>query len=137
MKKIIQHILKKYNTFYKFSIVGIINTFVDFSIFIFLNKYLGVHYLLSQIFGYTGGVINSFALNKKWTFNNTNNLKKGYVQFIQFIFINIISLIITSSLIKIFVEILYIDVVFSKIIVIFVAQIINFTGSKFLVFSNK
>jgi len=39
----------------------------------------GINYILSSFTGYTAGVINSFVLNRSWTFHNNN--KKVTVQF--------------------------------------------------------
>lgn len=53
----------------RFSLVGVANTIIDFLIFTLFNSFIGLNYLVSQIFGYSFGIANSFVLNKKWTFS--------------------------------------------------------------------
>lgn len=52
----------------KFALVGVVNTGVDFAIFMLLVYALGVPAWLAQTVSYAGGVANSFWLNRRWTF---------------------------------------------------------------------
>ena len=54
--------------FIKFNVVGIMNTAVDFGVFMILNHYLGLIYAVSQVISYSCGMVNSYFLNKFWTF---------------------------------------------------------------------
>jgi len=130
----VNFLIKKYKRLIRFSIVGVINTAVDFMIFILLNKFIGVYYLFSQIAGYTGGIINSFILNKIWTFDNKNITKKTPQQLAQFILINLVSLSVSLIGMKMFVSSLSISVIISKVMVTVLSQVINYMGYKFWVF---
>lgn len=59
---------KERNKMVKFALVGVVNTGVDFAIFMLLVYALGVPAWLAQIASYAGGVANSFWLNRRWTF---------------------------------------------------------------------
>ena len=48
----------------RFSIVGILNTLIDFFVFSMLQGVFGVNYVFSQFLGYSSGIANSFILNK-------------------------------------------------------------------------
>lgn len=63
----IRRLIKKYEDFLKFSLVGVANTLVDFTVYTVLYL-LGVPYRIAQVFSYAAGTLNSYILNKKWTF---------------------------------------------------------------------
>ena len=63
--------------FFKFGIVGVSNTIVHYLTFIILLKLVGIHLILASTIGYLFGVINSFLLNRTWTFQVKGALKKS------------------------------------------------------------
>lgn len=83
----------------KFSLVGVINTLLTIIvIFILINIFLFNDYL-SNIIGYIIGFINSFVLNKLWTFKSKQFSKRELLFFIlifiitygiQFLFLNLL-----------------------------------------------
>ncbi|MBD7912158.1 MULTISPECIES: GtrA family protein [Clostridium] len=119
----------------KFSLVGITNTLIDFLVFIVSNELLGVNYILSQVLGYSFGVINSFILNKKWTFDDQRSSKKTVHELVQFTVVNLVSLIITMVAMKLLVTNLNLNLYISKVLVTCIAQVTNFCGYKLWVFS--
>ena len=118
----------------RFSIVGVLNTLIDFVAFTIFNSWFGISYTISQIAGYSLGVVNSFIFNKNWTFEDKNTNKKIVHEFLKFIIINLISLIITIIFMRILIKRFNVNVYIAKIIVTFVAQITNFVGYKLWVF---
>lgn len=139
-KKTLNILIAKYKAhsyIIRFIIVGIINTFVDFSVFTIANRLFHISYFISQVFGYSSGVINSFILNKIWTFNNKHARKKAVLQFSQFVFVNILSLSGSLTGLKFFVEVLRMNVYIAKAFATLFAQVLNFTGYKFWVFAKK
>ena len=69
-------------TFYKFVIVGIINTLFGTSImFIFYNVF-HLSYWISSASNYFFGSILSYVLNRYFTFNNRVNSHKTIIRFI-------------------------------------------------------
>lgn len=119
----------------RFSMIGVINTLIDFAVFTIFNSLFGVSYILSQGLGYSLGVANSFLLNKKWTFEDRKANKKSFYEFLQFIVVNLISLIITMMAMNLLVENLNLNVYISKVLITILAQITNFLGYKLWVFS--
>ncbi len=65
----------------RFGIVGILNTGVTLAVIFILMKGLSVHYAISNITGYVLGFLNSFVLNKKWTFRSKGNIGLEGVSF--------------------------------------------------------
>jgi len=54
--------------FVKFGIVGISNTLLTFAVYTLLLKVFGVWYLAASAIGFGAGTVNSFLLNRRWTF---------------------------------------------------------------------
>lgn len=126
---------KNFKHITKFSCVGGLNTTVDFILFCILNRIFGVNYIISQIISYSGGTLNSYILNKFWTFNDTKVKKKTLKEIIQFIAVNSVSLTISLLVLSLLVH-NSVDSLLSKIISTVLVQIINFFGYKFLVFGK-
>lgn len=118
---------------FRFGSVGVINTLIDFTVFTFLTYALGINVSLSQAIGYSSGVMNSFIMNKSWTFKQEQQ-NKPIKQFISFIIINLISLGISSLMINVLVNSAGISILISKILVTLVTQGVNYVGYKLVVF---
>ena len=54
--------------FIKFGIVGISNTLLTFAVYTLLLKVFGVWYIAASAIGFAAGTVNSFLLNRRWTF---------------------------------------------------------------------
>ena len=70
-----------YVYFYKYLLVGVINTIVGYGI-IFLLMYIGVLPEVSNIIGYTVGISVSYLLNKTYTFKSKTHPKKEFPKFV-------------------------------------------------------
>ncbi|MCT8978622.1 GtrA family protein [Clostridium sp. CX1] len=126
--------LEKARQLSRFSLVGALNTLIDFVVFTIFQSLFGVNYVVSQIAGYSFGIANSFIFNKNWTFKNKNRYKKITYEFLQFIGVNLFSLTITLIAIRILVGNFQFNVYTSKVIVTLIAQLTNFLGYKLWVF---
>ena len=65
----------------KFGIVGVVNTLITLAIIWFMTKRMGCSETLSNFVGYFIGLINSFFLNRKWTFGSKGNMLSGAFRF--------------------------------------------------------
>lgn len=135
--------------------VGVINFCVDAGIGYLLNQVLGVPIVLANSVSYSCGVINSFVLNMFWTFKIRltffqkyyikpgrifrKGLRFGFlsVAFIKFIFVNLVSLGINTLTMYILVDLYGIDYLPSKILATAFSFVVNFAGSKLLVFREE
>ena len=66
---------------FKFGIVGIVNTLLSLAVIWFMTKKLGCSEAFSNFVGYFIGLINSFYMNRKWTFGSKVHLLGGAVRF--------------------------------------------------------
>ena len=109
---------------------------VDFAVFTLLNSFFGVNYIVSQILSYSSGTLNSYMLNKHWTFNDTKTSKKTAKEIVQFIVVNSASLGVSLIGLSILMKDNSINPFFSKIIAMILAQVVNFLGYRFWVFGT-
>lgn len=123
----------KISELFRFGSVGVINTLMDFTVFSIMVYTLSVNIAVSQAVGYGCGVVNSFIMNKSWTFK-AGQQKNTTLQFAAFLVINAISLGISSLLIGFFVNHTSISVLMAKLIVTLITQTINYVGYKMVVF---
>lgn len=80
-------ILKQTSPFFRFLLVGVVNTIVGLSsIFILLNVFM-LNYWPSTFVGNTIGATVSFFLNRRFTFNSSVSIHKGAPAFIMVIII--------------------------------------------------
>lgn len=152
---IIQKHKKSIIHFLKFMVVGAINFGVDAGIGSLLNGVLGVPLVIANTISYSCGVINSYVLNMFWTFkirykffspytiNPGRKFEKGLkiwffsVPFLQFIFVNLISLGVNDLSMNILVTGYGLPYIEGKILATVFSFVVNFAGSKLLVFREK
>ncbi|MGM7680593.1 GtrA family protein [Cytobacillus sp. Hm23] len=124
----------KGNRFLKFSIVGGINTGIDFVIFSLLTA-IGMNYLIAQIISYGGGLLNSYFLNRSWTFQQQGRIE--ITEVVKFILVNFMTLVITSILLALLYSELNLPLLLSKLLATGFGVFINFMGNRIWVFKNS
>lgn len=68
-----EKVIKMFGQMVKYGLVGVINTLITAIIILLLMNGFGVSYKASNAVGYVAGFINSFILNKKWTFKGNHD----------------------------------------------------------------
>jgi putative flippase GtrA len=118
----------------RFCVVGAGNTAVDLAIF-FLLTLAGVPYLLAQVLSYCLGMINSFIINRKWTFRVAR--KTHILDIVKFIMLNGFSLGVSLGTLFIMYKMSHTQLWWSKFLATGCGVWVNFLGSRLWVFSNK
>ena len=142
MKKIISNIIdfimklplvRKYvdRSFVLYGIIGISGVTIDFLIFSFLVKIIGLHYVISNIISVSIGLTNNFILNRKYNFRVYN---RPIYRFISFYVIGIIGIAISTLLINLIVENLGLPILLTKIIVTIIVVIFQYIGNRYITF---
>ncbi|MBJ8152842.1 GtrA family protein [Bacillus cereus] len=119
--------------FLKFSLIGILNTFITIISYIALVK-VGINYLTANYFAYLIGVINSYYWNKNWVFEFKN---KEISLFLKFLIVNIIVLTFNTINLFILVDKLFINKFISQLVSISVGMIMNFFLNKLWTFNKQ
>lgn len=126
----------------KFSATGVLNTAIDIILYTAI-LYFGGGIYLAQAVGYSIGTLNSYLINRRWTFKAADS-DIGSTLF-KFIVVNVITLLL--SFVGIFVlELMFppVILVFAinvsnlliKTVIIFITMVVNFILSRFWVFND-
>ncbi len=125
---------KNFRQLMKYGAVGVLNTAVDFLVYQLLT-FIGINYAVAQCISYSCGILNSYLFNSRWTFREDAKRERG--EFFSFIAVNVISLGLSVLLLKICYDVLGIESnLISKALVTPVVMVINFIGTKLLVFKK-
>lgn len=99
----------------KYGIVGVINTLVTLVVIWLIMRYVfGIENEIkattlesstSNVIGYIAGLLNSFFLNRSWTFKSKKNWKPEFVKFILGFFICYIPQLILLNVLNTYIKI--------------------------------
>jgi putative flippase GtrA len=116
----------------KFGMIGAVNTGIDFGVFTILTL-CGWSYLPAQCLSYPCGVLNSYVMNRSWTFKESRHSKFA---FLKFTFLNLFILLINSSLLALLHHNAGWSIWISKLCATGAGVLVNYAGSRLWVFSK-
>ena len=114
---------------FKFVIVGGIATIIDWFVYYIFYKILKFNPLIANIFSFSISVIYNYLASIKWVFDVDKNKTKK-MMFIEFMLFSILGFLLTELLLWIFIDILNINGMISKIIATAIVMIFNFITRK-------
>jgi putative flippase GtrA len=114
--------------FIKFAVVGVLNSAIQYLVFLFLYRFTGTQYLLASIIGYVAGMTNSYILNRRWTFGSRN--QKRLTELARFVAVNLISLGVNLGLLFLLVSIGGMAPQWAQVLAIAGSTLINFVLNK-------
>ncbi|WP_433742296.1 GtrA family protein [Falsibacillus pallidus] len=121
--------LKNKDEFFRFIIVGGINTANYYFIYLLLHRLAGLNYLFSHWIAFLISMVFSFYLNVYFTYRVRPTLRK----FLQFPVTQIVNISISSAFIYIFVEFLHVNSYIAPLLsVIFTVPVTFILTSKIL-----
>jgi|GEM_PF-446508 len=125
-----------------FSLVGVLNTVVDLVVYWLLLQ-LSIYYVITNILSYGAGMLNSYIWNNNVTFRNkgmkeraAEGKKKSSAQIWRFVIWNGITLMLSSIIIAVLIELVGWSELWSKLIATVIIVIVQFTGMKKWVFRD-
>jgi putative flippase GtrA len=124
--------------FTKFVIVGVTNTLWDYALYILLTRgWVGfsLHYVPAQLCAFVGSVLNSYILNKRWTFRHDD--PRHHVLLGKFFLVNIVTLVVYEILLVLLIDHLGVYDLLAKAIAIAPVTIWNFCANKFWTFRRR
>ena len=128
--------------FGKFIVVGIINFIVDYGILYVLTVFAGMLTAPANMISYSCGVVNSFLLNRYWTFKIKHSFFSTH--FVKFVFVNLVSLGVNTLAVWILVDLYMFNTglfgmenFWAKLIATVFSFTVNFAGNKLLVFKDE
>jgi len=118
-------------SFLIFCCIGILNTSVNYGIFLFLMNYFGVYYLYAGAVGFFSGAITGFFLNTKYTFKRSISIMPNLS---AYLLLQLFCLIVSCCIQAIVVLNLFIRTEWSQVMSIIVTLLLNYFISKKYVF---
>lgn len=112
-------------------IVGGLTTLVNFVVF-FICTYVSMHWFFANVISWVFAVLFAYVANRKYVFKSNDNDKKA--EFIQFVGLRLVTLVVESALMFVFIQLMNVNENLSKIVVSFVTVIGNYVFCKFMIF---
>jgi putative flippase GtrA len=120
--------------FLRFGLVGVVNTIVDFVVFVLLYRLTDLDPLLCNGIAFFVAVTNSYLMNHHWTFRGSGSTL-SFIAYIRFVAFNAGGLLIGTLAILLLGK--YMPLEFAKLIAAGLTLIWNYTCSKLFVFNTE
>jgi putative flippase GtrA len=120
----------------KYLVVGGLCTVLDFLLLYILSDVFEVNYVLSSIISFSVAVILNYFLSIFWIFK-IRVVKSKSVEFLSYLLISVIGLIINSGLIYVLTESDVSGYMLSKVIATPIVLLWNFFARKYFLHTNK
>ena len=114
--------------FMKFGIVGVIAFVIDYGFMVLLTEVFGVPYLISTTVSFIISVIFNYFASMRFVFKRKDDMSRR--EFIIFVVLSVIGLVINDVFMWLMVDFLFIDYRISKIVVTFIVAVWNFVTRK-------
>lgn len=141
MKKIketkVFQLYNKYKEVIHYLISGGLTTVFNIVFYFVLTKIFSIDYMVSTVIDWILSVLLAYILNKIFVFYSKTNGKELIKEIYEFFKYRIFTLVIELGLMYLFVDILSIHDMISKIIVQIVVIILNYVFSKLFIFQKK
>lgn len=129
-----------YFEFFKFSIVGVAGTVVDFGIYSILKNIFGIYYIFATAISVFLAILNNFYLNKYWTFKRGKS-GKTKIEYVRFFIVSITNYFLNIGITYYIVEFTNFESIFgnfedyfAKAVAIAIVLFGNYFGNKFWTF---
>ena len=119
--------------FGKFVIVGILNTTINYGVFVLLFLALSLVYFVAGAIGFLSGAVSGFFLNRLWTFKSNVPIAAGFLKYFIIQLFCLGAHIATQIGVT---EILGVPEIFSQLAGITVTTFMNFFISRAIVFKK-
>ncbi|MDL2244001.1 GtrA family protein [Parabacteroides sp. OttesenSCG-928-J18] len=117
----------------KYGVVGVSNTLITAVVIWVMMKVFGISDVVSNITGYVAGVLNSFILNKQWTFRSTQG---WLVSAVRFGAVFGVCYLLQLGLLLYLNRTLTIDPYYNQLIAMVFYTVINFIMNKYITFKS-
>ena len=117
----------------RFSVVGVMNTGIDFVVFLVLVQFFQVPLVQSNIIAFSVALANSYVFNLIWTFHD-NQLNQVRYHLAKFVFFCSMGAVITTSALWLFVQVGLV-VLLAKLISVLLGMIWNYVTMRRFVFA--
>jgi len=136
--RLIKKYFIKYREIIVYLITGGITTVINFAVFFIFTNIFRIHYVASNVIAWAAAVIAAFVMNKLIVFNDGDmsgmTLLKQLSSFVSF---RIVSGVMETGLLIVFVEYMKLNENIVKIFVSVLVVVLNYIFSKLVIFRKK
>ena len=112
----------------KFGVVGVIAFVIDYGLLALLTEVFGVNYLVSATISFTASVVFNYVASMRYVFTHKEGMSRR--EFIIFVVLSVIGLIINNACMWAGVELLHIHYLITKIGATAIVMVWNFVTRK-------
>ena len=123
-----------YQELFRYGVAGVLAFTTDFSVLYVLTEFVGMHYLVSNVFGYFFGLLVAYVLNSTWVFSE-HRFENRWVEFSLFAGVVIAGLAISEGVMAAWVETGDGNYIYAKLVATFMVACFNFVIRKFWLFA--
>lgn len=117
----------------RYGLVGVANTLFGLTM-IYFAKFVGIGDVIANLFGYCCGLLLSFKLNSKWTFQYQGRLLPAFYTFCAVI---VTSYLVNLSIVITAIRVLGVNSYIAQAMGIIPYTVASYLGCRFLVFPDK
>ena len=121
--------------FVRFCITGGLNTLVDFIVFFLLTGSLKWPVIPSQVISYSAGILNSYCINRRWTFQTRNRFFGR--EMLWFIGVNLCVLGVSVLSMWVLTTQMGFGTILSKLCTTALTMVLGFVLNRLLVFRSR
>jgi len=122
--------------FIKYIVAGMLAFSSDFIVFLVINKYYGIHYLIANVAGFCLGLTVSYVLCVRWVFSE-RKFGKVAIEIPVFLVISISTLVFGEVLLLVLVEVAAQTPTVAKILMTAAIFMVNFVLKKYILFHAR
>jgi putative flippase GtrA len=121
----------------KFATIGVVNTLVDFGVFLLAIGFLTSSLVAANVLSWTVAVTGSYVMNSFVTFAALTGRRLRFKAYIGFIGSGVAGLIANTATLLIAAKLLFLPVVLAKVLAIGASFLVNFSLARFVVFRPR
>ena len=116
-----------------YGIIGCLSSGLDFCIYTFLVRIIGMNYLLANCISVVVGITTSFTLNRKYNFKVTD---RTFRRFAIFFTVGICGMLLSNLILYVCIDKLMMDNIVSKLLSIVLVVRVQFLINEFVTFKK-
>jgi len=121
--------------FATFSLIGVMNTLIQYVVFVLLLRLVDVPLLAASAVGYGCGLVNSYLMNRRWTFRGGGSGSR--VEFLRFCSVNAIALGVNLLILQVLVDAAAMSPEIAQVPAVSGSLLVNFAGNKWWTFNAR
>ena len=124
--------------FLRYFVTGGLAFIVDFGAFALALYYFDIHYLISNLIGLAAGNVVNYLLTVRWVFSTEKRKmeKHVFLEVVVFVLISLFGMGLNELLMYVFVGVLHIQEMVSKVGAAIIVLLYNFLARKFILFKS-